>query len=167
MKFELADIYAPDKKLDITTWNFSADLQKFFGDLDNNEITDLLIKRRVVKKWQTDPESSCSYFYFTTKAQATAFLNRLNTVEEIRNYEEPEPLPEEMVAFAAEDWRTIRKYLHENLTGEQWHKLVTGPLKEIGMYELVCVENGLGEPRLYFKAEIEAEMKREKKKVKR
>ena len=163
MKYVIADISAPSKKYDIKTWNFSADLQKFFGDLDNNEITKLLIKRRVVKKSQTDPESSCSYFYFTTKAEAVMFLNRLNTVEEIRNYEEPEPLPEEMLAFAADDWRTIRKYLHENLTGEQWNKLVTGPLKEIGMYEIICFKNGVGQPMLMFKAEMEAEMKRMKK----
>jgi hypothetical protein len=158
--FVLADIYRPDKKLGIDTWNFSADLQKFFGDLDNNEITDLLVKRRVVKKSQTDPESSCSYFYFKTKAQAVAFLKRLNAVKEIAGWQEPEPLPEEMLAFAADDWRKIRTFLKELLTPDQWAKLQGGPMKEIGMYEILCLKDGLGQPFLAFKAEMEAMARR-------
>ena len=163
MKFPFTDIFRPDEKLGEEFWTFSADLQKFFGDLDNNEITDLLVRRRVVMKSQTDPESSCSYFYFKTYEQAIAFLKRLNALKEIAGYVEPEPLPEEMLAFAAEDWRKIRAYLHEKLTGDQWRALVTGPLKEIGMYEILCVKNGLGQPMLMFKAEMEAEMKAMKK----
>ena len=163
-QFQWADVYAPDAAMKITDWSFSADLQKFFPNLDNNEITDLLVRRRVVKKSQTDPESSCSYFNFKTREQAQNFLMRLNAVKEIADYVEPEPLPEEMLAFAAEDWRKIRAYLHENLTGEQWRALVTGPLKEIGMYEILCLKDGLGQPFLMFKAEMESVMKREKKK---
>jgi hypothetical protein len=147
MKFELADVYRPDKALDIKTWNFSADLQKFFGDLDNNEITDLLIKRRIVKKSQTDPESSCSYFYFTTKAQAVAFLKRLNATKEVANYEPPPPLPEELVAFDVNDWRKVRATLKKMLTAEQWQAL-----PDVGVYELVTNSHG----SVMFKAEIEA-----------
>lgn len=163
-KFTPDYIYAPDASLGITDWRFNDDLRRFFPKLESNDaITKLLIRRKVVQQSQTDPEYSCSYFYFATKQAAVSFLKRLNAVKEIATYETPKPIPEEMVAFDVKDWRTIRKYLHENLTGEQWNKLVTGPLKEIGMYEIICFKNGVGQPMLMFKAEMEAEMKRLKK----
>jgi hypothetical protein len=131
MQFQANDIYAPDKKIGIDTWNFNSDLRQFFPTqkYGNNDIGKILVKRRVIKASQVDTEFSCLYASFKTKKEALAFLKRLNALPEVAGWEEPEPLPEEMIAFDVNDWRKIRKYLFDNLTGEQWHKLVTGPLK--------------------------------------
>lgn len=51
----------------------------FFDDCEsNNEASDKLVNAGVVRMNQTDPESSCAYFYMKDKTEAEDFVEKLN-----------------------------------------------------------------------------------------
>lgn len=78
------DIMLPDH--DTREYSFIADLRsefpEFYPDLDNHDITNLLIKEGVIDEddpdSSTDPEMCCSYLYFKTEQSARAFILRFN-----------------------------------------------------------------------------------------
>lgn len=78
------NLHPPEKRYGMKEWSFTCDLyydypHVFFDCDDNHDVTSLLERERVVGKNDTsDPEMCCSYFYFTTKRNAEAFIARLN-----------------------------------------------------------------------------------------
>jgi hypothetical protein len=123
-------VYAPDKDLKITTWNFNQDLRQFFPETDghgkygNNDIGKVLVERKILKDSEVDTEYSCLYASFKTKRAADAFLKRLNAMPEVKNYVEPPAQPSgEVVILSRAAWDKLKSFLKANMSKAKFAKL--------------------------------------------
>ena len=94
MPFSYDTISTPNSEFEIN-WTFSEDLRILFPEMDNNDISKELVRRGVINEAtdEADSESSCTWVYFKTEADANAFIDRINATPEVKARDEASNRP--------------------------------------------------------------------------